>query len=307
MEIINRLGEKTEKNKGCVIAMGTFDGLHRGHMEVILSAKKYAEKHGLLTAVLTFSNHPYVCIDPENIPPCLMTEEEKVLFLEQAGVDLLINLPFDREFAALSPEEFLQGLEQYNFKALSVGENFSYGCMGRGNSKTLREAGRKSGFDVLVSPLFQVDGITVSSSCIRLAITEGQFDLAEKFLGRPYFVTGEVVHGKKRGRLLGFPTANIAVDRRIEALPAGGVYAAEVYMEENIYPAMVNLGKNPTFGDIKRELLESHLIAFSGNLYGKNLKVRFRKFIRSEKKFSDIKALISEMEADKKICLQLLR
>lgn len=301
MEIITSLdAELKNKYPATVIALGTFDGLHLGHTDVINTAKNYAERSGLKLAVFTFSNHPLALIRPDLVPVRIISAEEKIKLLESFGVDYLINIPFTEDFAALSPDEFLDRLACFNYRCLVVGENFTYGFLGSGKTETLERSGRKNGFDVIVRPLVKMNGNVVSSTGIRNLIQAGHIEYANRMLGRAYTITGKIVHGEQRGRKLGFPTANIELLHGEMAVPAPGVYAVTVSIEGSIYEGMGNIGNNPTFNDVEHARLEVNLFNCSGDLYGKTMSVQFHKYIRAEKKFSGVEELCRQIEEDKK-------
>lgn len=301
MEIITSLdAELKNKYPATVIALGTFDGLHLGHTDVINTARNYAERSGLKLAVFTFSNHPLALIRPDLVPVRIISAEEKIKLLESFGVDYLINIPFTEDFAALSPDEFLDRLACFNYRCLVVGENFTYGFLGSGKTETLERSGRKNGFDVIVRPLVKMNGNIVSSTGIRNLIQAGHIEYANRMLGRAYAITGTIVHGEQRGRKLGFPTANIELLHGEMAVPAPGVYAVTVSIEGSIYEGMGNIGNNPTFNDVEHARLEVNLFNCSGDLYGKTMSVQFHKYIRAEKKFSGVEELCRQIEEDKK-------
>lgn len=300
MEIITSLdAELKNKYPATVIALGTFDGLHLGHTDVIDTAKDYAERSGLKLAVFTFSNHPLALIRPDLVPVRIISAEEKIKLLESFGVDYLINIPFTEDFAALSPDEFLDRLACFNYRCLVVGENFTYGFLGSGKTETLERSGRKNGFDVIVRPLVKINGNVVSSTGIRNLIQAGHIEYANRMLGRAYAITGTIVHGEQRGRKLGFPTANIELLHGEMAVPAPGVYAVTASIEGSIYEGMGNIGNNPTFNDVEHARLEVNLFNCSGDLYGKTMSVQFHKYIRAEKKFSGVEELCRQIEEDK--------
>lgn len=301
MEIITSLdAELKNKYPATVIALGTFDGLHLGHTDVINTARNYAERSGLKLAVFTFSNHPLALIRPDLVPVRIISAEEKIKLLESFGVDYLINIPFTEDFAALSPDEFLEKLACFNYRCLVVGENFTYGFLGSGKTETLERSGRKNGFDVIVRPLVKMNGNVVSSTGIRNLIQAGHIEYANRMLGRAYSITGKIVHGEQRGRKLGFPTANIELLHGEMAVPAPGVYAVTASIEGSIYEGMGNIGNNPTFNDVEHTRLEVNLFNCSGDLYGKTMSVQFHKYIRAEKKFSGVEELCRQIEEDKK-------
>ncbi|MBR1590788.1 MAG: bifunctional riboflavin kinase/FAD synthetase [Acidaminococcaceae bacterium] len=304
MEIVKHLylnNKETERfqKDPCVIAMGTFDGLHKGHRDVIDAAAAYARTHQLRLAVFTFSNHPYAAIRPSAIPQSLLSPEEKVRLLRQWGVDLLIDVPFNKQLSLLSPDTFLQKLKQFNFTCLVCGSNFSYGFQGMGNVTSLQQYAEKQGIELIVRPLLEYKGKTISSTRIRRAIADGNLRDAEQMLGRFCSVQGIVHKGFQRGRKLGFPTANLYVNRNGSALPPSGVYVLEVRNGDRVYEGVGNLGMNPTFDDVVREVLEVHLFNFNEDLYGHILEASFCRFIRNEQRFASVDALKHQLEKDK--------
>lgn len=283
----------------CVIAMGTFDGLHKGHRDVIDTAASYAASHQLRLAVFTFSNHPYATIRPSAIPQSLLSPEEKIRLLKRWGVHLLIDVPFNKQLSILSPETFLQKLKQFNYSCLVCGANFSYGFKGTGNIDSLKKAGEEQGFDVIVRPLLEYKNKIISSTRIRRAIAEGNLRDAEYMLGRFSSVEGIVHKGFQRGRKIGFPTANLYVDRSGASLPPAGVYALQVRDGDKLYNGVGNLGMNPSFDDVVREVLEVHLFGCNEDLYGHILVASFCRFIRHERRFPSLEALKEQLEIDK--------
>ena len=303
MEIVKDLypdkeGTEIYKKNPCVIAMGTFDGLHRGHRDVINAAAAYARENQLRLAVFTFSNHPYTMIRPSAIPQSLISPEEKVRLLKRWGVDLLIDVPFNRQLSILSPDTFLEKLKQFNFSCLVCGTNFSYGFQGTGNTQSLAQSAKEQGFDVIVRPLLEYKNKVISSTRIRRAIADGNLRDAENMLGRFCSVQGIVHKGFQRGRKMGFPTANLYVSRSGTALPPPGVYALQVRDGNKSYNGVGNLGMNPTFDDVIREVLEIHLFNCNEDLYGHILEASFCCFLRNEKKFASIEELASQMRSD---------
>lgn len=303
MLVINDLRQLHKMDKPVVIALGTFDGLHLGHQQVIMAAKDKAARVGALLAVFTFSNHPMQLIRPERVPTALLTKEQKYQLLEQMGVELLVDLPFNWELANLSPLSFIDKLEQLGISGIVVGENFTFGCKGAGNCQLLAQEASKRGFTLEVLPLVKDNQQIVCSTTIRKMIAEGFVEAAAAFLGRPYALTGIVAHGNERGRLLGFPTANIELSASRIAIPAVGVYAVRVILADaSIYNGMANIGNNPTFGDVLKPRLETNIFDFSGDIYDQPITVEFIAKVREQVKFASLDALIAQLEADKKVC-----
>lgn len=301
MKIINSLKQLHTFTEPCVIALGTFDGLHLGHRDVIGSAKEYADKQGISLAVFTFSNHPLSLIKPELVPVALLTQKQKHACFEALGVDLLLDIPFDEALANLSPQEFLQKLSVLQFTCLVVGENFSFGSKGAGNIQTLASFTQEHASKLMVRPLVSNDGVVISSTAIRNLIAGGEVTKARQMLGRAYALSGTVVYGNQRGNTIGFPTANIALEATKIAVPAGGVYAVKIYIEGKCYKGMANIGNNPTFGDVREARLEVNVFGFEGNLYGKEITVAFYQRIRGEVKFNGVAELIAQLHRDREV------
>jgi riboflavin kinase/FMN adenylyltransferase len=264
------------------LAVGTFDGVHLGHRRVIAGND----------TVLTFDPHPVAVVAPHAAPKLLTTLERKAELVEQEGVDELVVIPFDREFASRSAQDFIDHVlvETLGATSVSVGENFRFGHKAAGDAELLRADGR---FEVHVEPLLEVDGEVVSSSHIRGLVLGGAVEYAGRLLGAPFMVTGEVVHGDERGRSLGFPTANL-VPPDGYVVPGHGVYAA---VADGV-PAAVNVGVRPQFETGRGELIEAFLIDWDGDLYGQGLRIEFLKRLRGERRFATVDALVEQMGED---------
>ena len=306
MKIITSLEELKKSNlPPSVMALGTFDGIHLGHEDVISTAKKVAEKNKILTTVFTFSNHPLSEIEPNKVPPILITTEDKIKFFEDAGVDVLISVPFTEKLSKISPGDFVLLLGENNVKTIVVGENFTYGYLGKGNITSLKKDAIGFNIEIIVRDLIHMDDMVVSSTNIRHLINEGNIKLANKMLGRPYYIEGVVSHGQQRGRTINFPTANLDLKRGFFALPKLGVYAAKVECDDKEYNALVNIGKNPTFPE-KVLRLEAHLLGFTGDLYAKRIKVLLYDYVRGEIKFKSIEDLKNQIILDKEKIKKML-
>lgn len=272
------------------VAIGTFDGVHRGHQAVIEGAD----------TVLTFDPHPLEVLHPAALPKLIMASGVKRDVLDGLGVDELVVIPFDREFAARSAEDFVDHVlvERLGAEKVSVGENFRFGAKAKGTPEML--AAREE-FETRVVPLVEVDGETVSSTRIRALIAAGDMHGARRCLGAPFMVEGVVVEGDQRGRTLGFPTANIVPDDRL-AIPGHGVYAA---FADGV-PAAVNVGVRPTFDTGRGVLIETYLIDREEDLYGRTLRVAFVERLRGERRFASVEELIAQMKIDvedaKRVC-----
>ena len=272
------------------VAIGTFDGVHVGHREVIRGND----------TVLTFDPHPLAVISPDARPKLLMPHAIKQDLIAGLGVEELVVIPFDREFADRSAEDFVEGvlIGQLGAASVSVGENFRFGKGARGTPEFLSSY---DDFETRVVPLVGVAGETVSSSQIRGLVAAGEVVKAAQFLGGPYLMEGEVVHGDKRGRELGMPTANIVPDDMLVA-PGHGVYAGWAHG----HPAAINVGVRPTFETGRGLLIEPYLIDFEGDLYGETLRIAFVERMRGERRFESVEALVQQMQADVQQAQQLL-
>jgi len=279
---VTRLENTAKREGGRTVALGVFDGVHLGHRRVIEGSQ----------SVLTFEPHPMSVLAPERAPLLLTTLERKAQLVEQVGAQELIVIPFDRDFSQLSAEQFVDEvlIERLGAVSVAVGENFRFGNKAKGDAAMLAADRR---FSTAVHPLLSLDGQIVSSTRIRELIGAGDVAGARRLLGAPFQLRGTVVAGDRRGRELGFPTANIVPDP-FYALPAHGVYAARCGERE----AAVSIGLRPTFDDRQGELVEVHLIDFSGDLYGRQLEVDFVERLRGEERYEDVSALVEQMERD---------
>ena len=275
-----------------VVALGMFDGVHEGHAMLMRKANELAALHDLTSVVYTFSSHPMATYAPEHVPPQLETRSEKVQAIAQLGVDVAVLRPFDKEYAAQPPEEFVRALTQaLHPRHIVIGFNYSFGAKGAGKTQDMIELGRKYGFETHVMQEFSMDGQPVSSTRIRKAVMAGEMEEASKLLGRPFALCGVVEHGKKLGRKLDFPTANLRWEPS-KALPPKGVYAALAYVREDWYMAAVNIGEHPTAPGGSKMTVEANLIGYEGEeFYGCHMRLLFYKRLREEKKFESLEAL----------------
>jgi riboflavin kinase/FMN adenylyltransferase len=289
------------------VALGNFDGVHRGHAELIARTVHYAREHGLKSAVFTFSNHPQNVIAGRNIVKHILPPEEKTEIIRSLGTDFLFSLPFDNSFHSMPPETFVRDLllGAFNARAIACGFNYHFGKDASGNAVNLEEAAEKEGFRMEVMEPFIVDDALVSSTLIRNLITEGKVDRCMKYMGRHFKMSGAVIRGNALGRVLGFPTANIATDPRL-IVPAYGVYATLTEAEGKQYPSVTNVGVRPTVGG-SAELVESYLFGFDGSLYEKNIRIVFLEKLRDEQRFADTDALANQVAQDKEIALSRLQ
>jgi riboflavin kinase/FMN adenylyltransferase len=264
------------------VAIGTFDGVHLGHRAVIEGCD----------TVLTFDPHPLAVIAPHALPKLLDSFPIKRDLIAGLGVEELVVIPFDQEFSKRSAEDFIERelIERLGAERVSIGENFRFGQGARGDAAMLST---RAEFETRVVPMVEVAGETVSSSHIRGLVAAGDVAAAQRFLGAPFMLEGEVVHGDKRGRTLGMPTANIVPDPRL-AVPGHGVYAAWAHG----HVAAVNVGVRPTFDTGRGLLIEAYLLDFEGDLYGQALRIAFAERLRGERRFESVDELVAQMQAD---------
>ncbi|WP_131747913.1 bifunctional riboflavin kinase/FAD synthetase [Frankia sp. Cppng1_Ct_nod] len=283
---------------GGVVTIGFFDGVHRGHQQIIESAVGRAHRAGRPAAVLTFDPHPAEVIRPGSHPPLLTTPEFKAELLEGLGVDALCVQPFTPEFSRLSPEEFVHDVLRRRLRpnAVVVGENFTYGHRAAGNLATLRGGGATNGFAVEGVRLLREDEHVLSSTHIRARIAEGDVVTAARALGRDHRVEGAVVRGDARGRTIGYPTANLSTTAHA-AVPADGVYAGHAVWSGKRQPAAISIGTNPTFNGTERRV-EAFLLDFDDNLYGTYLAFEFSERLRPTLRFDSVEELVTQMAAD---------
>lgn len=277
------------------VAIGTFDGVHLGHREVIKGS----------STVLTFDPHPIAVIHPEAMPKLISPFPIKRDLIAGLGVEELVIIPFDRSFSEQSAEEFVQDvlIGRLGAERVSVGENFRFGKGARGTAEFLRG---HSGFDTRIVPLVEAEGETISSSHIRGLVAAGEVKEAAEFLGDPFLFEGEIVEGDKRGRTLGMPTANLVPDDRY-VCPGHGVYAAwaRVLPAASFLPAAVNVGVRPTFETGRGLLVEAHLIGFDRDIYGETLRIAFLERLRGEKRFDSVDELVTQMHRDVEDALEI--
>ena len=292
---------RDEAAAGCVLALGAFDGLHIGHRMLMAKAQRIARERGLTWGVFTFANHPSTVLTGENGKKRLMGNMERLSALRDMGCDFVIQLQFTPALAAMEAEDFIKHLAQcYNPSHLVVGFNYRFGYRGAGDYHTLKEAGKRYNFTADVVPPITLGGETVSSTLIRSCIDSGEMQKAGALLGRPYELRGEVVHGREIGRTMNLPTANI-VPPPSRQLPPRGVYIAQVWTDGVWHTAVTNIGSNPTVAQQGALSVESHLLDYKGDLYGRLIRVRFIKKLRGEVKFSGVAQLKAQIEKDVRI------
>ncbi len=285
---------KKKRLKGSIAALGTFDGVHRGHQKVIKGAIDFAKKVGVASLAITFDPHPQQLIVPERGLKLLTTLQEREELFCELGVDGVVVIKFNKRLRKLSYESFVKKylVEKLGVRRVFVGFDYAFGKGRKGDVHELKHLGRKHGFDVSVVPPVSADHQPIKSRMIREFVSRGDFAKAIRLLGHPYQVTGRVVKGSGRGRVLGFPTANLGLDPH-KLIPAHGVYVAAIGKKK----CVVNIGARPTFGT-DRTVVEVHILNFNKNLRGKALKLTLIRRLRDEKQFSDVEELQRQIKKD---------
>ncbi len=280
------------------LALGNFDGVHLGHQQLITRAIAWARENETVSAVLTFTPHPLTILYPEKAPELLTGRNLKRKLIAGFEPDLLVEIPFTREFSRLSPHRFVEDILVSRLKAAAVfvGYNYTFGTGGSGNAEMLAELGKIYSFSVHVIPPVKVQSQVVSSSLIRDLLGQGKVELANRYLGHPYIIQGKVIGGEKLGRQIGFPTANLDLGE-IEILLSAGVYAVSVRGANFCRPGVMNVGSCPTFAK-KGTSVEVHLLDFAGDLYETTLEVEVLQRLRGEKTFADVGLLVEQIRRD---------
>ncbi|MEY2530699.1 MAG: riboflavin kinase / adenylyltransferase [Verrucomicrobiota bacterium] len=299
MEILRSISELEQLHGPLFLAIGVFDGVHLGHQAVVSTSTRHAHSAGGTPVVVTFDPHPAKILRPNDAPHLLTATQHKITLIRALGVGHLLIINFDHEFAATPPENFVDQLVQSSkpLREICVGHEWSFGKNRAGNLDLLKKLGARLDFNVVgISPVKE-NGTVVSSTAIRQAIENGEFDKAAEMLGRQYTILGTVTGGEKLGKKIGFPTANLSAHS--EQFPPNGVYFAEAWLGGVLLHGVVNLGYRPTVSTGKPErILEIHLLDFDRDIYGKDLEIRFVRYLRPEKKFENVDALVRQIEAD---------
>ena len=290
---------KFTPEKDMLLTIGVFDGVHLGHRHLIGRLIELARQQNMDSGVITFSRHPREVLAPRTRLPFLTDIEHRTELLKDEGVEEVIPLSFTPELATLSPKEFLGLLKKHlRMRGLVVGPDFALGKNREGNTDVLRQLGEEIDFSLTVVPPLLIDSEVVSSTAIRQALAEGDMKRAQKLMGRPFRLHGQVVAGDGRGIKLGFPTANLETEAE-QALPADGVYTSRAYIDDRAYPAMTNIGLHPTFGGDQR-LVEVYIMDYEGDLYGRDLTVDILNRLRGEIKFDNPEELRKQIAEDVK-------
>lgn len=302
MKIIN-LNEEAYDGQ-CVVGLGNFDGFHMGHQSLFRNVYQFANELSISPSILIFRSHTKSVVKGKT-PPILTTFEDKIAIAEKLGLDIAFIIEFNKEFASSSPEEFIKKVifEKLHVKGVVVGPNFHFGKNASGNTDTLKRFEDTYGYRTLVNPPVFYKGEMISSTRIREALDRGDLKTVKECLGRPYRIYGQVVHGARRGRELGFPTANIKLEEPYH-LPCEGVYRTHTSYGGKGYNSITSVGTNPTFDNTTRDIkIETHLIDFSKVIYHARVRLEFIEFIRPNYRFEDVDSLIQQIKKDKEFVI----
>lgn len=297
MQLIRGIHNIKTHIRGCVLTIGNFDGVHLGHQEVLNGLKSKAKELKLPSTVMTFEPQPQELFNGAQAPARLSRLRDKLNLLTQYNIERLLCIRFDEKFSAMTADEFIEQLlvNKLGVKFLVVGDDFRFGFERRGNFEMLVDAGKRFGFEVVSTQSLKVSNARVSSTLIRQHLAHGDVQQAQAMLGHPFVISGRVRHGDKKGRTIGFPTANIALDRKVS--PVQGVFAVSVTLENKDYQGVANIGKRPTVNGLRIQL-EIHLFDFEGDIYGKCLDTHVLHKIRDEKKFDSFDLLKQQITKD---------
>ncbi len=296
MEIEQELSKVTPQGE-TLLTIGVFDGVHAGHRHLLERLQQRAAERKLLSGVVTFNPHPQSVVHSDNQLPWLSTLEDRVRALQELGVNIVAVLTFTPKVAQLSARDFISLLKQYlGMRGIVVGPDFTLGRGGEGNISLLRTLGNEMQFSLEVIPPYAISGEVVSSTLIRQALIQGDMRRARRLMGHHFYLTGKVITSDKRGRLLGFPTANLDIEPW-QALPHDGTYVTITQADGRQFPSATNIGSRPTFGGGKRTV-ETHLLDYQGSLYGKEIRVEFVQKLRDEQRFASPQALKAQVAED---------
>jgi riboflavin kinase/FMN adenylyltransferase len=298
MQLVRGLQNLRPQHRGCVATIGNFDGVHRGHQAILARLRERADELGVPSCVVIFEPQPREFFGPDTAPPRLTRLRDKLALFAAAGVDRVLCLSFNRRLRELSAAEFVhtvlvQGL---GVQHLEVGDDFRFGCDRAGDFAFLQQAAVVEGFTLEAASTVEIDGLRVSSTRVRESLAAADFPLAERLLGRPFQISGRVLHGQKLARQFGTPTANVQLKRR--RVPLTGVYLVTVELDGQPWPGAANIGVRPTVQGDDSAHLEVHLLDFVGDLYGRRLTVAFHHKLRDEQRFASLEALKTAIHAD---------
>lgn len=288
---------KEDKKKPNYVALGSFDGLHYGHLSLLRKTVEISKKNNGNSMVFTYKNHPKTLINPEKVPRLIMDTETKIKCLEEEKIDIVVLKEFTKEFMQIQPEDFIKMLcEKYNIKGIIVGFNFKFGHKNLGDTNLLEALKNKYGYELFVMEPYTYKDEIISSSRIRKTISDGEVEEASKMLSRYYSIKGKIIHGKKLGRTIGFPTANMEVNHE-NVIPKKGVYYTNVEFNNKIYKGITSVGNNPTVNG-KELTIETFILNFEETIYEKEIRLYFISRIRDEIKFNSLGELINQLKKD---------
>ncbi|MEW6310351.1 MAG: bifunctional riboflavin kinase/FAD synthetase [Pseudomonadota bacterium] len=298
MQLVRGLHNLRPRHRGCVATIGNFDGVHRGHQAILARLRERAAELGLPSCVVIFEPQPREFFAPDKAPARLTRLREKLCLLEQQGIDQVLCLAFNRRLRELSAAEFVHAVlvEGLAVRHLEVGDDFRFGCDRAGDFDFLLRAGAAEGFSVEAATTIEVDGQRVSSTRLREVLARGDLQAAQALLGRPFSLTGRIVHGQKLGRQLGAPTANVQLKRR--STPLSGVYMVSLVLDGSPHPGVANIGMRPSVRSDGQPHLEVHLLDLQADLYGRRAQVVFHHKLRDEQRFASLEALKAAISAD---------
>lgn len=304
MQILSNLFE-IKLSKSTIATIGTFDGIHIGHQKILNSLARFARENSLKSVVITFDPHPRKIINKINSIELINIIEEKKEKLKTLGIDYLIIQKFDEKFSETEANKFVEILKNnINIEKLIVGYDHRFGKNRNADINDLKKYGKELKFEVIQIDALEIQEVNISSTKIRLAIKEGNIRLANSYLGYNFFFSGEVVKGHSRGKKLGFPTANLKIDKD-KIIPKNGVYLVKSKIDHQDIYGMMNIGYNPTFNN-KSKKIETHFFNLNKNLYGKIIKIELLEYIREEKRFETVDDLIQRLKLDREKCLKLI-
>lgn len=292
-----------------IVTIGTFDGVHLGHQKILSRLQQLKQRHGLKTVVLTFEPHPRKILDPDNKNLKLLTLiEEKLDMLENYGVDVAVVYPFDKDFSNIEAVDYIETilLKSLQVKYLVIGYDHHFGRKRGGNISLLQELKGKYNYEVEEIDALDIDKSAISSSRIRRSLEQGHISMANNFLGHNYFLYARVIHGKKLGRTIGYPTANLQIDSQDKLIPKKGVYFVSVVVKGNAYYGMMNISVNPTTDTSLDLKIEVNIFDFEEDIYKQTIRINFLSYIREEKKFASIDELKTAIDNDKRKCMSLI-
>lgn len=290
------------KESETYVALGSFDGLHYGHLSLVKKTVQVAKENNGKSMVFTYKNHPKTLVKPESSPKLIMDLETKLKYLEEENIDIVVLKSFNKEFMSMSAEDFIKFLcLDYNVKGIIVGFNFKFGYKNLGDIDLLKNLQDKYGYELYIMEPYTYNGDVISSTRIRKMLLEGDVEEATKMLSKPYLIKGKVIHGKKLGRTIGFPTANLQFDEKM-IIPKKGVYYTNIEYNNKIFKGITSVGNNPTVNG-KQLTIETFILNFNDTIYGQEVKVYFIERIRDEIKFNSLEELIEQIKQDEKFAI----